>query len=54
MTVRDAVRAAVRRDKKAVGGTIRYVVLDAVGRGAVESLTAEGLEEAIDLALEAG
>jgi len=50
---RDAVRAAIRRDKKAVGGTIRYVVLDAVGRGAVESLSAERLEEAIDLALEA-
>ena len=49
---REVVRAAVLRDKKGVAGTIHYVVLDAVGRGAVESLTDQGLEEALDLALE--
>jgi 3-dehydroquinate synthase len=49
---RDALRSAVLRDKKAVHGVARLVVLDAVGRGTVESLPAERLEEAVDLALE--
>ena len=50
---REAVRAALGRDKKAVAGKVRYVVLDAVGRGAVEpALPEELLSFAIDLALE--
>ncbi|MGZ3481357.1 MAG: 3-dehydroquinate synthase [Myxococcaceae bacterium] len=51
---RDAVRAALGRDKKASAGNIRYVVLDGIGRGAVEpALSEELLGFAIDRALEA-
>lgn len=50
---REAVRAATLRDKKAVAGTVRFVVLAAIGQGAVESLPGERLDEAVDLALEA-
>jgi 3-dehydroquinate synthetase len=50
---RDAVRAALGRDKKASAGRIRFVVLEALGRGAVEpSLPEELLGFAIDRALE--
>jgi len=49
---RAAVRAAALRDKKAVQGGVRYVVLESVGRGTVETLPAERLDEAVDLALE--
>jgi len=50
---RDAVRAALGRDKKAVGGKVRYVVLEAIGRGAVEAaLPEELLSFAIDRSLE--
>jgi 3-dehydroquinate synthase len=50
---REAVRAAAMRDKKGVGGTLRYVVLRAIGQGAVERLLPERLDEAVELALEA-
>lgn len=50
---RAAVRSAALRDKKALGGMLRYVVLRAVGQGAVEPLSSERLDEAVDLALEA-
>ncbi len=50
---RDAVRAVALRDKKAVAGTLRYVVLPAIGMGDVEPLAAERLDEAVELALEA-
>jgi 3-dehydroquinate synthase len=50
---REAVRAAVLRDKKVHEGTLRYVLLASVGQGVVEPLPAERLEEAVDLALEA-
>jgi len=47
------VRAALGRDKKASAGKIRYVVLDGIGRGAVEpALSEELLGLAIDRALE--
>ncbi len=50
---RDEVRAALGRDKKASAGKIRYVVLDGIGRGAVEpALPEELLGLAIDRALE--
>jgi len=50
---REALRAAAHRDKKAVAGTLRYVVLLSIGQGAVENLDGDGLDEAVDLALEA-
>jgi 3-dehydroquinate synthase len=50
---REAVRAAALRDKKALGGTLRYVALRAIGQGAVEPLSSERLDEAVELALEA-
>jgi hypothetical protein len=50
---RDAVRAAALRDKKALAGTLRYVVLRAIGQGAVQTLPPEGLDAAVELALEA-
>jgi 3-dehydroquinate synthase len=51
---REAVRAALGRDKKASAGKIRFVVLDALGRGAIEpALPEELLGLAIDRALEA-
>jgi 3-dehydroquinate synthetase len=47
------VRAALGRDKKASGGKIRFVVLDGLGRGAIEpALPEELLVLAIDRALE--
>jgi 3-dehydroquinate synthase len=50
---REAVRAAVGRDKKASAGRIRFVVLDGLGRGAIEpALSEELLGFAIDRALE--
>ena len=50
---RAEVRAALGRDKKASAGNIRYVVLDGIGRGAIEaSLSEELLGFAIDRALE--
>jgi len=50
---REAVRAALGRDKKASGGKIRFVVLDGLGRGAIEpALPEELLVLAIDRALE--
>ena len=50
---RDAVRAALGRDKKASGGKVRFVVLDGPGRGAVEpALPEELVVLAIDRALE--
>jgi len=50
---RAEVRAAVGRDKKASGGKIRYVLLDGIGRGAMErALPEELLAFAIDRALE--
>ncbi len=51
---RDQVRAALGRDKKASAGKIRYVVLEGIGRGAIEpALSEELLGFAIDRALEA-
>jgi len=51
---REAVRAALGRDKKASAGRIRFVVLDGLGRGAIEpALSEELLAFAIDRALEA-
>jgi 3-dehydroquinate synthase len=51
---REVVRAALGRDKKASAGKIRFVVLDGLGRGAIEpSLPEELLGLAIDRALEA-
>ncbi len=49
---REALRAAALRDKKAVAGTLRYVVLLSIGQGAVEALPSERLDEAVELALE--
>jgi len=50
---RAQVRAALDRDKKANAGRIRYVVLESIGRGAVEpALSEELLGYAIDRALE--
>jgi 3-dehydroquinate synthase len=49
----EAVRAMALRDKKAVAGTLRYVVLRRIGEGALEPLPAERLDEAVHLALEA-
>ena len=50
---REAVRAALGRDKKASAGRIRFVVLDGLGRGAIEpALSEELLGFAIDRALE--
>ena len=50
---REAVRAAVGRDKKASAGRIRFVVLDGLGRAAIEpALSEELLGFAIDRALE--
>jgi 3-dehydroquinate synthase len=49
----EAVRAVALRDKKAQRGTLRYVVLRAIGQGAVEPLPEEGLDAAVALALEA-
>ena len=50
---REAVRAAVGRDKKASAGRIRFVVLDGLGRAAIEpALSEELLGYAIDRALE--
>jgi 3-dehydroquinate synthase len=49
----EAVRAAALRDKKAVGSTLRYVVLRAVGRGAIEPLPEGRLDDAVGFALEA-
>ncbi len=49
----EVVRAAALRDKKALGGELRYVVLRAIGQGAVERLPAERLDQAVELALEA-
>jgi 3-dehydroquinate synthase len=48
----EAVRTAALRDKKAVAGTLRYVVLRGVGQGGVEVLAKERLDEAVELALE--
>jgi 3-dehydroquinate synthase len=50
---RAALRTAVLRDKKAAPGGVRYVVLEAIGRGAVDPLGTPLLDEALDLALEA-
>jgi 3-dehydroquinate synthetase len=51
---REAVRAALGRDKKVSAGKIRFVVLDGLGRGAIEpALPEELLGVAIDRALEA-
>jgi len=51
---REGVRAALGRDKKASAGRIRFVVLDGLGRGAIEpALSEELLAFAIDRALEA-
>jgi len=51
---REAVRAALARDKKASAGKIRFIVLDGLGRGAIEpALPEELLGVAIDRALEA-
>jgi len=48
------VRAALRRDKKASAGKIRYVVLEGIGHGAIEpGLSDELVGFAIDRALEA-
>ena len=50
---REAVRAALGRDKKASAGRIRFVVLDGLGRGAIEPALSEDLVSfAIDHALE--
>jgi 3-dehydroquinate synthase len=50
---REAVRAAIGRDKKASAGKIRFVVLDGLGRGAIEpALPEDLLGLAIDRALE--
>jgi 3-dehydroquinate synthase len=50
---REAVRAAIGRDKKASAGKIRFVVLDGLGRGAIEpALSEDLLGLAIDRALE--
>jgi 3-dehydroquinate synthase len=49
----DAVRAAALRDKKVVGRALRYVVLRSIGQAAVEPLSGELLDEAVELALEA-
>jgi 3-dehydroquinate synthase len=50
---REAVRAALGRDKKASAGKVRFVVLDGLGRGAIEpALPEELLGFAIDRALE--
>jgi len=50
----DAVRAALRRDKKASAGKVRYVVLEGIGHGAIEpGLSEELVGFAIDRALEA-
>ena len=50
---REEVRAALGRDKKASAGRIRYVVLEGIGRGAVEPALPEALLGfAIDRALE--
>ena len=50
---REAVRAALGRDKKASAGKIRFVVLDGLGRGAIEpALPEELLQLGIDQALE--
>jgi 3-dehydroquinate synthase len=49
----EAVRAAALRDKKALGGKLRYVVLRGIGQGAVEPLPEAGLDRAVALALEA-
>jgi 3-dehydroquinate synthase len=50
---RAEVRAALGRDKKASAGKIRYVILDGIGRGAVEpALSEQLLGFAIDQALE--
>ncbi|HZW88760.1 MAG TPA: 3-dehydroquinate synthase, partial [Myxococcaceae bacterium] len=49
----EAVRAALGRDKKANAGRIRFVVLDGLGRGAIEpALPEDLLSFAIDRALE--
>jgi 3-dehydroquinate synthetase len=49
----EAVRAALGRDKKASAGRIRFVVLDGLGRGAIEpALSEDLLSFAIDRALE--
>ena len=50
---REAVRAALGRDKKASAGKVRFVVLDGLGRGAIEpALPEELLQLGIDQALE--
>jgi 3-dehydroquinate synthetase len=50
---REAVRAAIGRDKKASAGKVRFVVLDGLGRGAIEpALSEDLLGLAIDRALE--
>ncbi len=49
----EVVRAAALRDKKALAGTLRYVVLRGLGQGAVEPLPPERLDHAVELALEA-
>jgi 3-dehydroquinate synthase len=49
----ESVRGAALRDKKALRGTLRFVVLRAIGQGAVEPLSPERLDEAVELALEA-
>ncbi len=49
---REALRALTLRDKKAVGGTVRYVVMTGIGQGAIEGLSPERLEEAVELAVE--
>jgi len=50
----EAVRAALRRDKKASAGRIRYVVLEGIGHGAIEpGLSEELVGLAVDRALEA-
>jgi hypothetical protein len=47
------VRAAIGRDKKASAGKVRFVVLDGLGRGAIEpALPEDLLGLAIDRALE--
>jgi len=51
---RDEVLAAMGRDKKVRAGKLHYVVLDGIGRGAVEpALSPELAELAVNIALEA-
>jgi 3-dehydroquinate synthase len=49
---RDSIREVIGRDKKARGGQLRYVVLDEIGRGAVEpAIPPDLIALAVDTAL---